>query len=95
MKPIKRITRRAELLALAKELGVNADWHEPDNQDVEAAVLGSNFDNCGTWGPGCDVPESASYRELSVMLYQDGTPVAEVNLATLFAWATGYERSSW
>jgi hypothetical protein len=38
-----------------------------------------------------DGPEKVSYREMSVVLSQEGKPVAEVNLATLFAWATGHE----
>jgi hypothetical protein len=87
----KRIRERAELVDLARKFGVRPDWHEPDNQDVTATVKGSLFDNCGTWGPEYDGPEKVSYREMSVVLSQEGKPVAEVNLATLFAWATGHE----
>ncbi len=32
----KRIRNRGELMALAAELGVRQDWHEPDNQGVTA-----------------------------------------------------------
>lgn len=91
MRQHKRITTRAELAELTRQLGVRPDWHEPDGQNVDASVIGTNFDNAGTWGPGCDAHESAPHREISVLLYQDHQRVAEVNLATLFAWATGYE----
>lgn len=50
------------------------------------------FDNAGTWGPDFDARHSdgtgEEFREISVVLRHDGEPVAEVNLATLFAWAT-------
>lgn len=91
MRPHQRITTRAELRELARQLGVRPDWHEPDGQEVDASVIGTNFDNAGTWGPDCDVHESAPHREISVLISQTSTLVAEVNLATLFAWAAGYE----
>lgn len=73
-----------ELDAIARRLGVRADWHEPDEQDVHAqsvtkpqlAVTDGSFDNAGH-----------STLEQMVLLYQDRVPVAEVALATLFAWA--------
>jgi hypothetical protein len=89
--PMKMIHTQAELQAIARELGVRADWHEPDEQEVTAEVQGHSFDNAGFWGEetltrhGYDWPG----LEMYVTLYQDGKPVAEVSLATLFAMAAG------
>lgn len=122
MAELKRIGTKAELLQLARELGVGNDWHEPDSQDVDARVYGETFDNAGFWGVEflawrrgqaegdgrsirtplrlspqsdeefyADVARRRGYEELHVVLRRGGTPVAEVNLATLFAWATGWE----
>lgn len=84
---MKRIKTKAELIALANELGVRPDWHEPDEQDVTVTVKGRRFDNAGFW------PESSDpcATERHVIIKQAGKPVAAVNLATLFAWATGLE----
>ncbi len=85
---MKRINSRAELIALADELGVRPDWHEPDEQDVTARVFGKSFDSAGFWGD--DRLNGEPHEELHVELYRDDQPVAAVNLAVLFAWATGY-----
>ena len=83
---MKRITTKAELIELAGKLGVRADWHEPDEQDVTATMHGKSFDNAGFW------PEPRFVREeMYVTLWQYDEPVAHVNLATLFAWAAGLE----
>jgi hypothetical protein len=83
---LRLIHTRSELIDLHRELGLRADWHEPDEQDVTARTEGSTFDNAGFWG----VPGSALNQELHVVIYQQDRAVAAVNLATLFAWATGY-----
>lgn len=83
---MKRVRTKAELVALAKELGVRRDWHEPDEQNVTASTHGVEFDNAGFWGD----PEYLNI-ERHVKLYKGGKAVAVVNLATLFAWATGLE----
>lgn len=88
---MRRITTRTDLVELARTLGVRKDWHEPDEQDVNAQVWGSSFDNAGFWPLGEHTmhPESL---EQHVILWQDGNDEEyAVNLATLFAWATGYE----
>ena len=91
---VRRITTRDQLIDLAKELEVGGDWHEPDEQDVTATTHGVNFDNAGFWADGRDhtgsTPEE-DYTELHVILHKDDKPVAAVNLATLFAWATGIQ----
>jgi hypothetical protein len=92
--PVLRVMTREQLDAVAAVLGVRPDWHEPDEQQVTAQVHGTDFDNAGFWGHG-PRGELATYgegrQELWIELFQDGKPVAEVNLATLLAWATGYE----
>lgn len=82
----RRLTKRSELIALANAFGMRADWHEPDEQDVTAVVRGQTFDNAGFWPE----PEK-TYEEMHVVIFREGKPMASVNLATLFAWATGLE----
>lgn len=104
---MQRIDTRAQLVALAGKLGVRPDWHEPDNQDVLATVEGQSFDNAfpageayGGWDPNDGGPRS----ELHVKLHHiddeasraagDYVPsevFAVVNLANLFAWASGHQ----
>lgn len=82
-----RIRTQAELRRTAEILGVRPDWHEPDEQGVTVQVLGTQFDNAGFWGMEFLDEHAADRAELFVVLIKDGRPVAEVNLATLFAWA--------
>jgi len=87
------IVSRAELVALAAELGVRRDWHEPDEQGLTVKVEGRSFDNAGFW-PTAEATAygmPASSVEKHVIIRKDGQDVAAVNLATLFAWATGLE----
>lgn len=80
-----RIKEREDLLFFAREVGVRSDWHEPDEQDLTALVFGQSFDNAGFWGE----PTYNYYtNEMHVVLYVSHYPVASVNLATLFGWAT-------
>lgn len=88
---MKRIRARGELVELANELGVRPDWHEPDEQNVTATTHGVRFDNAGFWGETHRTSDGHNFTERYVKLYKDGQPVAVVNLATLFAWATGLE----
>lgn len=84
-----RVDEREELAFFANEAGTRLDWHEPDEQDLTAMVYGTGFDNAGSWG-------EATYEyftnEMHVVLYVQHYPVASVNLATLFAWATEDKR---
>jgi hypothetical protein len=93
---VRVINRREDLTALAKELGVRPDWHEPSGQEVTAEVRGKDFDNAGFYGMAAEAEWLARHGddhsvEMYVRLRKDGAPVADVPLATLFAWATGYE----
>jgi len=71
------INSKADMKKGAEYLGVRDDWHEPDEQEVDAYVDGKRFDNAGVAG------------EIVVTLFKDEKPIAEVNLATLFAIASG------
>ena len=82
------INSKDQLKSLAKTLNVRKDWHEPDEQGLEAIVTGSNFDNAGFFGSHCNLPEAQ--KELCVTLYQNSKPIAEINLATLFSFACDY-----
>ncbi len=43
---MRNITRREDLIAFQCEHGVRRDWHEPDEQDIDAwPAVGLNFDN--------------------------------------------------
>ncbi|MFE2934932.1 hypothetical protein [Streptomyces sp. NPDC059278] len=99
---VRRISTREELIKLAIALKVSGDWHENDEVGVTARVHGLNFDNAGFWplnevtphgrGDEAGTPSTAptpAHAEIHVTLCADGEPVAAVNLATLFAWATG------
>lgn len=92
------ITTRDELIALAARLRVRPDWHEPDEQGVDATVDGHALDNAGFW-PTDSVREwnpdlSSESIELHVTLRQDGKAIAAVNLATLLSWACGHDDAS-
>jgi hypothetical protein len=98
---VQRITARDDLVALANELGMRAGWHEPDEKGVTARVFGTEFDSAGAWGTAETQRRTAeaargwmtgvSALEMWVTIYREGEPVAEVNLATLFAFAAGFE----
>lgn len=75
----KFIMTLKELMNVKKTLGVNDNWHEPDEQNVTVSIKGKTFDNASVDG------------EIIVTLYKDKKPVADMNLATLFAYATGYK----
>ena len=91
---LRRIDSQGALKALAKELGLRDDWHEPDNHELEAVCFGERFDNAGFWGRSVretiadgHLPQCS--QEMSVMLVHDGKPIAEINLASLFSMACG------
>lgn len=92
---VYQIHRRGQLRLLMKELGLRWDWHEPDEQGVEAIVFGDAFDNAGFWGRRFrkNVIDGKQFcqEEMNVLLVKDDKPVAEINLATLFSWACSYD----
>lgn len=78
---MQNINAHHELVALAAALRVRPDWHEPDEQDVSAIVVGDHLDNA--MGSGVE----HDHGEQQVILSVAGEPVACINLATLLAWA--------
>lgn len=78
------------LLSVAGAQGVRDDWHEPDEQDIEAIVVGNHLDNAH----GNHVhPDTADFQEFVVRLYErqgggDTTLLGDFNLASLLALAT-------
>ena len=93
------VYKRKGLRSLAKQLGVRKDWHEPDEQQVTVEVRGNRFDNAGCWGredEARQLAQSVQNRwnpnvEMYVIVSKNDQPIAEVNLADLFAWACGYD----
>jgi hypothetical protein len=90
----QRIDFPDQMRRLARKLGVRPDWHEPDEQEVTVKVHGDDFDNAGFWGHdsrgGLDTYGDGR-QEIWVEIFQNDKPVAEINLATLLAMASGNE----
>lgn len=77
------IKTRKELMDLQNVFGLRDDWHEPDEQDVTAKFVDGQFDNANAY--------STHGGEQTIILKQGKKEIGRVNLAMLFAWATGYE----
>jgi hypothetical protein len=77
---VKSPHTKAELIELARELKVRKDWHEPDEQGITVELGGTSFDNA-----------CSDEHETHILIKKYGEPIAMVNLATLFAWACGYQ----
>lgn len=80
---LRVIESRADLRFLADDLGVRPDWHEPDEREVNATIIGDHLDNA--MGATVEV----TMGEYNVLLTKGGHPVAVVNLATLLAMGAG------
>ena len=93
---MKRINSAKELNELAKELRVRPDWHEPDEQEVNARIIGSHLDNAMGADPDADKkvddPDGSvrtlHWGEYNVVITKKGKDVAVVNLAELLAWGS-------
>jgi hypothetical protein len=92
------LLKKLELRALQKEHDLRLDWHEPDEANVDAVVVGKKLDNAF----GEDVYEDSKYRniftdvkdykflgdqEFVVILTKNKKEVYRINLATLLAVA--------
>lgn len=99
---MQTITTREQLVEFARQHELREDWHEPDEQNVDAYVDGGKLDNAHTFPTGWDHrpgdaepwQAGALYSELTVILRCDGEPVAAVNLASLLAFAGGWDGPS-
>jgi hypothetical protein len=97
------IDTKEELRAFAGRWGLRKDWHEPDEQGVEARVIGTELDNAfganghdkrqtSTWRvPYSAFSDAWEGHEMRVVLrVANGDQTEEraiVNLASLLAWA--------
>jgi hypothetical protein len=95
---VQRINTREELRELQRDLKLRPDWHEPDEKDITARYgHGQAFDNAGWWGDDAmrylmrshTLTEAVNTAEMSIIICHAGYPIAEINLATLFAFACG------
>jgi len=84
---LTRINDPQALADFAIEHGLRSDWHEPDEREISARVVGDHLDNA--MGPTVD----RNCGELNVVLTKDGEDVAVVNLATLLAWGAAHGRA--
>lgn len=84
---VPKINNPEDLAKFATERGLRNDWHEPDEQGIDAYVYGESLDNA--MGSGWMPEPYMSYEgELNVVLVANttGEPLAVVNLATLLSW---------
>jgi hypothetical protein len=73
------LNTKQKLKEFKTKYGLREDWHEPDEQNITASVVGHYFDNANIDG-------STDY---ALLFFYEGKPVAVVNLANLCAWSTG------
>ena len=96
---MERINSAKELNELAKELRVRPDWHEPDEQEVNARIIGSHLDNAMGADPDADEkvdvyhdPDGSvrtlHWGEYNIVITKKGKDVAVVNLAELLSWSS-------
>lgn len=72
-----------DLTRFANKHQLRPDWHEPDNQQVGARIIGDHLDNA----MGDAITLDRGYQEYVVVLTVEGKDAARVNLATLLSWA--------
>jgi hypothetical protein len=77
----RRIDKVEDLQRVAQVLGVRKDWHEPDEQEVNAYVVGDHLDNA------MGSTTKHNHGELNVVITHYGENFAVINLATLLSWA--------
>ena len=70
---------RKKLQDFARKYRLRHDWHEPDEQDVTARVLGKTLDNA--------MGDTGDCNEMVVVLYVDKKERCRVNLATVLSLA--------
>jgi len=78
MDPMQTKLKR-KLRRFATRFGLREDWHEPDEQDVSAKIIGHKLDNA--------FGEDALGDEFIVLLIVDKKEEFRINLASLLAIA--------
>lgn len=93
--PVPMIREPYDLMMFRNQHGVRGDWHEPDNQNIGARIIGTHLDNAmgsttrhehADWGGEFNVVLTRM-DETDRALQED---LAVVNLATLLSWAAQY-----
>ncbi len=90
----QQINTPQDLHLFARQHALRPDWHEPDESDIDARIIGTHLDNAT--GPTMR-NEGSEYGEFNVVLVQRGwgddgerlpdRDLAVINLATLLSWA--------
>jgi hypothetical protein len=76
-----------DMARLAHDLRVRPDWHEPDEQGVDARIIGHSLDNA-MGSTVREIGENNEAGEFNVIITREGVDVAVINLANLLAWAS-------
>lgn len=93
-----RIASPQDLAEFASTHGLRHDWHEPDESNINARIIGTHLDNAmgsttrfehADWGGEFNVVLTRM-DETDRALQED---LAVVNLATLLSWAAQYGES--
>lgn len=93
--PVPMIREPYDLMMFRNQHGVREDWHEPDNQNISARIIGRHLDNAmgsttrhehTDWGGEFNVVLTRM-DETDREIQED---LAVVNLATLLSWAAQY-----
>ena len=97
---VERLDTKGALSAFAENHGLRPDWHEPDEQNINARIIGTHLDNAGGSTSIRRVSEDGyDFTEFNIVLTTNGEndePVkdlAVINLATLLAIATQADRN--
>ena|SRR5579864_648121 len=75
---------RLRLAAAADAMGVRLDWHEPDESNVTAELVGDHLDNAF----GDSHEPGKPHQEFVFILRKEGQETFRINLATLLAAAS-------
>lgn len=88
--PVVSIHTAEQMAKLAHDLRVRPDWHEPDEQNVNARIIGTHLDNAmgSTTLPLPEDDPNNPNGEYNIVVTRDGTDVAVINLASLLSWAS-------
>lgn len=95
---VQHLRSPSELESFRVDHGIQSSWHEPDEQDITATVIGHTLDTASTHVDNV-YDHDEPWQSLTVVLHEQvvdeetnivtgpGQPLAYVNLAHLLAWA--------